>query len=428
AGSFDRKLATSKTCRRCTEGRGTLRHRHFACNAAEHYRRDARPKVTQAWMMPHERPEKDEVRWVARPPEGVFRGTVFVDASATDPTDEILRRAGWTIVQHSGGGQVTGAARGTAPLAWAPMQLARDGEDHVFHFVQGCAHSGLEVEVNKVKAHKSKADCVTETERWAREGNEQADLLAKGAHFLAKQTARWIAQSQVLWQDQVEDVEGTPKELWIELEEMPPDLQAAVDAGKAEKQQLEKVAKAEAATEVESKQAELEPIIVWEGHHLREHRCETGERGLTCRRRAANGVQGRTQVKQRRKELLFQECREKAKGCKEHLRRQRKGLHPVPCRRSSKCDSLEGIASGLRQELAEVVGEQQPAAEEELEAPRQVTAPCDGKEAHGGAVRFKPLADAAKAHGTDEDGLVALGRRARAAKAEAARSEDACPE
>ena len=57
-----------------------------------------------------------------------------------------------------------------------------------------------------MKAHRSKAECTTETERWTREGNEQADeqakrgaskwghwpqraLAAEGAHELAKQTA-----------------------------------------------------------------------------------------------------------------------------------------------------------------------------------------------------------------------------------------------
>ena len=33
----------------------------------------------------------------------------------------------------------------TVPLSWAPLQLARDGEDYAFHFLSGCATSPLEV-------------------------------------------------------------------------------------------------------------------------------------------------------------------------------------------------------------------------------------------------------------------------------------------
>ena len=51
-------------------------------------------------MMPHERPDEEDVIWIKVPPNGVFQGRVFVDGSATDPTEEILRRAGWAIVQY----------------------------------------------------------------------------------------------------------------------------------------------------------------------------------------------------------------------------------------------------------------------------------------------------------------------------------------
>ena len=188
--------------------------------AGERFARGLFPEVTQAWMEPHERQDKEEVIWIKRPAAGFFHGNIFVDGSASDPEAEVLRRAGWSIVMYSEGWQLLGAVCGTVPLSWAPLQLARDGEDYAFHFLSGCATSPLEVysdcagsitcavgvgkalakgaarghlwhrwwqelggleEVygTKVKAHRAKAECSTEEERWTREGNEEADHYAK---------------------------------------------------------------------------------------------------------------------------------------------------------------------------------------------------------------------------------------------------------
>ena len=225
--------------------------------------------MTQAWTGPRERVDKEEIIWIKRLPQGFFQTRVFVDGPAADPEQEILRRAGWAIVQCSEAGQVRGAARGTVPLAWAPMQLARGGEDYAFHFLAGCSQAPLEVfgdcagsirqavdkgkalakgaarrhmwkkwwqelggheqvHVTKAKADRSKSECVTETEHWTREGNEVADHYAKqgakawkvrperrqaaaGAHHLTKMTARRIGQPTVWLQQQEPDAEGHPE-------------------------------------------------------------------------------------------------------------------------------------------------------------------------------------------------------------------------
>ena len=63
--------------------------------------------------------------------------------------------------------------------------------------------------------------------------------------------------------------------------------------------------------------------------------------------------------------------------------------------------------------------------EEQDPAPRRRTRPGEGEgggqAAYGGVLPLRPLHDVVKAYGVDQDGLLALGRRARAAKAEAAR-------
>ncbi|CAK0820940.1 unnamed protein product, partial [Prorocentrum cordatum] len=377
---LDRGLASKDSCERSRRQREMLWHRHFGRDAARASRRGVRPElvrsaarraleqgeedgerfargvfpeVTPAWMAPHERPDLEEVNWVKRPRNGYLQGRVFVDGSASDPAEQILRRAGWAIVQYGEMGLVLGAVRCTVPLAWEPLQLTRDGEDYAFHFLSNCSAAPLEafsdcagptrqatdirrgasdrrgveaplhearrselggrgeVRATKVEAHRSRAKCATETER-------QAVGLVAGA------TARRG---------------GVPNEAAIELEERPANLSQAEGE--------------EAGGE------ELQPIIRWMGHHLGEFTSEQGERGPACQRCEASGAQGHLKVKKRRRELRFQECRGEGKGCKEQLGRQRKGLHPLPSK------SLGGVSEALWQELEEAAGGMIEGQEEE---------------------------------------------------------------
>ncbi|CAK0805798.1 unnamed protein product, partial [Prorocentrum cordatum] len=177
---------------------------------------EARLELHEARLELHEREDKEEMIWIRKPPLGFSQGRAFVDGSATDPEDEVLRRAGWSIVVHSEAGQVLGAVRGTVPFAWAPLQLARDGGDYTFHFLSGCAQAPLgvpgdctgstrcaasvgkaldkgaarkhlwtrwwlglvgdeQVLVTKAQAHRPKSECVMEAGRQTRECHEEKE-------------------------------------------------------------------------------------------------------------------------------------------------------------------------------------------------------------------------------------------------------------
>ena len=136
----------------------------------------------------------------------------------------------WAIVMLADDGTVLGAACGTVPLAWAPLQQARDGEDYAVHMLSGraaaplevhidcqgtvdCARSkgkalamsnarrhmwrrwwaemdGGEVAVVKVKAHRTAGECTSLREEWTRRGNELADTYAK------RGAAKWRARDE----------------------------------------------------------------------------------------------------------------------------------------------------------------------------------------------------------------------------------------
>ena len=182
---------------------------------------------------------------------------------------------------------------------------------------------------------------------------------------MAKQAARWVAQSQVWWQSQGDDAEGIPEETMIELEDMPPGLRAEYDeATELEERQEARAVEAEAEEE-EQRTGELEPIIVWKGHHLGGYRSEKGEVGLACRRCGFSGAQGHLKTNQRRGSRLFQECQGEDGGNREQQRRQKKGLHPLSHQGSCKCEFFEGVTCGLREELAEAAGEQLQAEQQE---------------------------------------------------------------
>ena len=55
-----------------------------------------------------------------------------------DVREDALRRAGLAIIMSDSAGNLADLLCGTVPLSWAPMQTARDGEDHAFPVLSRC--------------------------------------------------------------------------------------------------------------------------------------------------------------------------------------------------------------------------------------------------------------------------------------------------
>ena len=66
------------------------------------------------------------------------------------------------------------------------------------------------------------------------------------------------------------------------------------------------------------------------------------------------------------KETQAKECRGEGRGCKGQLRRQWKGLRPMPPKKARRCDFEDGVGEDLRRELEEAAGER---LQEDADAP-----------------------------------------------------------
>ena len=63
----------------------------------------------------------------------MLSGTIFTDGSAVLTSYPDVQRAGWSLVKTDRFGNCVAACWGPVPLAMAPRQEARDGEDYAFH-------------------------------------------------------------------------------------------------------------------------------------------------------------------------------------------------------------------------------------------------------------------------------------------------------
>ena len=159
---FKHKMSTCSTCQLCMGALGTLWHRLYDCPAwavkrrqctSEELRRHARvaselgigaaemfaralfPSPQSLWTVQAVE-QQEKVFWYKKPADGFLRGLIFSDGSALNPAEASIRRAGWSLVQVSASGEVVSAAFGAVPMAVAPYQQARDGEDYAIHMLK----------------------------------------------------------------------------------------------------------------------------------------------------------------------------------------------------------------------------------------------------------------------------------------------------
>ena len=152
--------------------RGTLWHRHYECDVhkedrkqaiseqlarsaaraaghrekhAELFARAIFPDPSQLVPWQSHSPQ-DEVRWIdgKRPPGDRLTGMLFLDGSGLFPHSEMLRRAGWSIVQVDRFGELMFGAFGPVPLSECPLQTSRDGEDYAAFMLSNIAMAPLE--------------------------------------------------------------------------------------------------------------------------------------------------------------------------------------------------------------------------------------------------------------------------------------------
>ena len=139
---------------------GTLKHRHYKCPAtagerAEHapqglvYRAtlsdDADIALERAFMpsILHTVPRPSKVatfKWILRPPNGTFKGTVYSDGSRLDGPSAVLARNGWAFVVIDDLGNVIAIAAGVPP-DWVediPATEAWDLLEAAIHAEPGC--------------------------------------------------------------------------------------------------------------------------------------------------------------------------------------------------------------------------------------------------------------------------------------------------
>ncbi|CAK0882100.1 unnamed protein product [Prorocentrum cordatum] len=169
-------------------------------------------------------------------------GGLFSSGAGSDGS-----RAGWVFVLRREGGQVLRGARGAAPLARGPLRLARGGGDCAFHFLSSCSAAPMgalsncvgairqatdighalakgaatgrprkrrwnelggqgDAGATKAMAREPRSARATETERRAREGDEEVDCLANvGAEACRRNNLDGV--SAALWQE-LEEVAG----------------------------------------------------------------------------------------------------------------------------------------------------------------------------------------------------------------------------
>eukprot|EP00973_Karenia_brevis_P039434 5444351-Karenia_brevis.AAC.1 len=56
-----------------------------------------------------------DARWTVMPEDGAFMAKAWIDGSALNPEDELLCRAGWSVVAVDAAGAVTGELIGNLP-------------------------------------------------------------------------------------------------------------------------------------------------------------------------------------------------------------------------------------------------------------------------------------------------------------------------
>ena len=217
---------------------------------AERFARGVSPDPHSLVLWVNEPPEA-MVQWAnGKVPEGGrMSGLIFIDGSGLHPSQPLMRRAGWAVVQVDRFGNMQFGAYGPAPLAECPLQTSPEAEDYAAFMLtqlviaplevygdcegalgsmkdsaRGCDPAGCrshlwrcfwaQVESDELISHKTLSHAVAadvhagRTTEWERRANAAADCWAKAGarrygidkegiavvrvcHNIAKQAARW---------------------------------------------------------------------------------------------------------------------------------------------------------------------------------------------------------------------------------------------